>query len=181
MKIFALSVITAQLLACGVLGATFKVIAPGSTDVEVSVNGQRVKLTAKDPDIPYYIGDAPAKANAKYKVHKSNLWIYLKPIILLIIETKKIVHCRRKGRVVRPYLGRREYAQRLLWTPDNICGHSFSSKTYKGKCEQQQLLWNARDVLHCLHSFCVADMDSRWWTRCYLGYQLHSDYLHHWR
>lgn len=89
MKIFALSVITAQLLACGVLGATFKVIAPGSTDVEVSVNGQRVKLTAKDPDIPYYIGDAPAKANAKYKVHKSNLWIYLKPIILLIIETKK--------------------------------------------------------------------------------------------
>lgn len=114
MKIFALSVITAQLLACGVLGATFKVIAPGSTDVEVSVNGQRVKLTAKDPDIPYYIGDAPAKANAKYKVHKSNLWIYLKPIILLIIETKKIVHCRRKGRVVRPYLGRREYAQRLL-------------------------------------------------------------------
>lgn len=89
MKIFALSVITAQLLACGVLGATFKVIAPGSTDVQVSVNGQRVKLTAKDPDIPYYIGDAPAKANAKYKVHKSNLWIYLKPIILLIIETKK--------------------------------------------------------------------------------------------
>lgn len=70
MKVFTLSVLTAQLLTSCVLGATFKVIAPGSNDVQVAVNGQRVKLTAKDPDIPYYVGDAPADVNAKYKVHR---------------------------------------------------------------------------------------------------------------
>ncbi|KAI8089901.1 coth protein-domain-containing protein [Halteromyces radiatus] len=46
---------------------TFNVIAPGATDVQVSVNGQQTKLTAKDADIPVFSGQMDAPDNAKYK------------------------------------------------------------------------------------------------------------------
>jgi hypothetical protein len=51
---------------------TFNVVAPGATDVQVSVNGQQTKLEAKDADVPLFSGqmDAPDKAN--YKVRKTN-------------------------------------------------------------------------------------------------------------
>ncbi|KAI8341289.1 coth protein-domain-containing protein [Chlamydoabsidia padenii] len=46
---------------------TFNVIAPGATDVQVSVNGQQTKLNPKDADIPYFSGQLDAPDNAKYK------------------------------------------------------------------------------------------------------------------
>lgn len=62
------SFLTLSALAQAVLGAHFKVIAPGANTVEVSVNGQNTKLTAPDGDVPYFIGDADAAENTKYKV-----------------------------------------------------------------------------------------------------------------
>ncbi|KAI7854721.1 coth protein-domain-containing protein [Circinella umbellata] len=46
----------------------FRLIAPNATDnVQVSVNGQATSLSAKDPDVPYFVGQAEADDNAKYK------------------------------------------------------------------------------------------------------------------
>ncbi|KAI8329398.1 coth protein-domain-containing protein [Chlamydoabsidia padenii] len=46
---------------------TFNVIAPGATDVQVSVNGQQTKLSANDADIPLFTGQMEAPDNANYK------------------------------------------------------------------------------------------------------------------
>ncbi|KAF9084560.1 hypothetical protein BGX27_003762 [Mortierella sp. AM989] len=46
---------------------TFHVIAPGSTTVQVSVNGQLTALTAADPTIPVFSGAAETGADTKYK------------------------------------------------------------------------------------------------------------------
>ncbi|KAI9278521.1 hypothetical protein BDA99DRAFT_9338 [Phascolomyces articulosus] len=46
----------------------FRVIVPNATgDVQVSINGQATTLTAKDPDVPYFVGQAEASDQAKYK------------------------------------------------------------------------------------------------------------------
>ncbi|KAI9279312.1 coth protein-domain-containing protein [Sporodiniella umbellata] len=45
----------------------FNVIAPGATDVKVSVNGQQVALTASDPNVPYFTGAAEAGSATSYK------------------------------------------------------------------------------------------------------------------
>ncbi|KAI9491602.1 coth protein-domain-containing protein [Zychaea mexicana] len=45
----------------------FRVVAPSATDVQVSINGQNTKLTAQDPDVPYFVGQAEAGDGAKYK------------------------------------------------------------------------------------------------------------------
>lgn len=47
---------------------TFRVVAPGATDVQVSVNGQLTKLSASDPDVPYFVGQAEANDQAQYQV-----------------------------------------------------------------------------------------------------------------
>jgi hypothetical protein len=60
--------LTLSALAQVVLGAHFKVIAPGGTDVQVSINGQKTKLSASDGDVPYFVGDANASDKSKYKV-----------------------------------------------------------------------------------------------------------------
>ncbi|KAF7727368.1 hypothetical protein EC973_007611 [Apophysomyces ossiformis] len=45
----------------------FRVVAPGATNVEVSVNGQTTKLAASDPSVPYFTGKAEAADGAHYK------------------------------------------------------------------------------------------------------------------
>ncbi|KAG0165278.1 hypothetical protein DFQ28_011071 [Apophysomyces sp. BC1034] len=45
----------------------FRVVAPGATDVNVSVNGQTTKLAAADPNVPYFTGKAEAADGTKYK------------------------------------------------------------------------------------------------------------------
>ncbi|CDS09944.1 hypothetical protein LRAMOSA02621 [Lichtheimia ramosa] len=54
-------------LAAIARAVTFRVVAPGATDVQVSVNGQLTKLTATDPNVPYFTGDANASPGSKYK------------------------------------------------------------------------------------------------------------------
>lgn len=54
----------------------FNVIAPGATDVKVSVNGQQVALTATDPNVPYFSGDAEAGSAKDYKVNSFTYNIY---------------------------------------------------------------------------------------------------------
>ncbi|CAO3590529.1 unnamed protein product [Absidia cylindrospora] len=46
---------------------TFNVIAPGASDVQVSVNGQQTKLNPKEADVPLFSGQMDAPDNAKYK------------------------------------------------------------------------------------------------------------------
>ncbi|CAO3596830.1 unnamed protein product [Absidia cylindrospora] len=46
---------------------TFNVIAPGASEVQVSVNGQQTKLNAKDADVPLFSGQMDAPDDAKYK------------------------------------------------------------------------------------------------------------------
>ncbi|KAI8388794.1 coth protein-domain-containing protein [Radiomyces spectabilis] len=56
------------LVACSnAAQVTFKVIAPGATQAQVSVNGQTIDLTAKEPDVPYFTGTAEVGDQAKYK------------------------------------------------------------------------------------------------------------------
>ncbi|KAF9976315.1 hypothetical protein BGZ65_007886, partial [Modicella reniformis] len=45
----------------------FRVVAPGATTVQVSVNGQVYPLTAADPTIPYFTGSGETGAGTKYK------------------------------------------------------------------------------------------------------------------
>ncbi|GAA5810079.1 Invasin CotH3 [Mucor flavus] len=45
----------------------FNVIAPGATDVKVSVNGAQVALTAADPNVPYFTGSAESGEAKDYK------------------------------------------------------------------------------------------------------------------
>jgi hypothetical protein len=54
---------------------TFNVIAPGATDVQVSVNGQQTKLNPKEADVPFFSGQMDAPDNAKYKVTESIVFI----------------------------------------------------------------------------------------------------------
>ncbi|KAI8146928.1 coth protein-domain-containing protein [Fennellomyces sp. T-0311] len=54
-------------MAC-VDAATFRVIAPGAkSSVQVSIRGQRSKLTAQDPDVPYFTGEASCNGSCPYK------------------------------------------------------------------------------------------------------------------
>lgn len=53
---------------------TFRVVAPGATDVQVSVNGQLTKLSASDPDVPYFVGQAEANDQDKYQVYTIHQW-----------------------------------------------------------------------------------------------------------
>ncbi|KAG0222213.1 hypothetical protein BGW42_006802 [Actinomortierella wolfii] len=57
------------LLAVSVNAAqvSFRVFAPGATDVQVSIGGQNTPLTAADPTIPYFTGTAEAADGATYK------------------------------------------------------------------------------------------------------------------
>ncbi|KAG2197715.1 hypothetical protein INT47_007949 [Mucor saturninus] len=64
LSFIALTVLTAVNAA----SVTFKVIAPEcNTDVQVDINGQLTKLTASDPDVPYYTGTAELADDATYK------------------------------------------------------------------------------------------------------------------
>lgn len=65
---------------------TFNVVAPGATDVQVSVNGQQTKLEAKDADVPLFSGqmDAPDKAN--YKVNKVEQMQLINRSMLFLLE-----------------------------------------------------------------------------------------------
>ncbi|KAI8141865.1 coth protein-domain-containing protein [Fennellomyces sp. T-0311] len=64
-----LAVVAILLLGNHCLAATvqFRVVAPSATDVQVSINGQLTPLSAQDPDIPYFVGQAEAADQAKYK------------------------------------------------------------------------------------------------------------------
>ncbi|KAL1930961.1 hypothetical protein VTP01DRAFT_10098 [Rhizomucor pusillus] len=65
---YLFSIVSISSLACIQAGSvTFRVIAPGSTDVKVSINGQQSQLTQQDPNIPYFIGQAELSNDAKYK------------------------------------------------------------------------------------------------------------------
>ncbi|KAG0201009.1 hypothetical protein BGX28_006083 [Mortierella sp. GBA30] len=57
----------AFLAAVNAAQVTFRVIAPGATNVQVSINGQVTTLTAADPAVPYFTGAAEAADGAKYK------------------------------------------------------------------------------------------------------------------
>jgi hypothetical protein len=78
---FSLAIISASLLLAVSDAATvkFNVIAPGATDVKVSVNGQQVSLTASIQDVPYFSGDAEVGSSKDYKV-KNKKHILLKSL-----------------------------------------------------------------------------------------------------
>jgi hypothetical protein len=61
-------ILTLSALAQAVLAAQFKVIAPQGKDVKVSVNGVETNLSASIADVPYFVGNADAAENSKYKV-----------------------------------------------------------------------------------------------------------------
>lgn len=85
---------------------TFRVIAPGSTDVKVSINGQQSQLTQQDTNIPYFTGQAELADGAKYKVWSKT---YIYQLILIDILTFWdlffVVRCRRYGRTIRSHFG----------------------------------------------------------------------------
>ncbi|KAI9480830.1 MAG: coth protein-domain-containing protein [Benjaminiella poitrasii] len=66
---FSLALISTSFLIAIAQSATvkFNVIAPNATDVKVSINGQQVALTAADPNVPYFTGDAEAGSATEYK------------------------------------------------------------------------------------------------------------------
>ncbi|KAI7903665.1 coth protein-domain-containing protein [Cokeromyces recurvatus] len=66
---FSLALISTSLLIAISQAATvkFNVIAPSATDVKVSVNGQQVSLTASDPNVPYFTGNAEVGSAKDYK------------------------------------------------------------------------------------------------------------------
>ncbi|KAI8369366.1 coth protein-domain-containing protein [Radiomyces spectabilis] len=63
----ALGAISFFMLCVNAANVTFKVIAPGSKTVQVSVNGVTTNLKATDPDVPYFVGEADLSGDAKYK------------------------------------------------------------------------------------------------------------------
>lgn len=67
----SLAVISSSFLVAIAQAATvkFNVIAPSATDVKVSVNGQQIALTAADPNVPYFSGDAEVGSAKDYKVN----------------------------------------------------------------------------------------------------------------
>ena len=66
-----------SLVAIQAANVEFRVIAPNTVDnVQVSVNGQVTSLSAKDPDVPYFVGQAEASDNAKYKVSKPSFFLF---------------------------------------------------------------------------------------------------------
>jgi hypothetical protein len=66
----SLAIISSSFLVALSQAATvsFNVIAPKSTDVKVSVNGQQVALKASDPNVPYFVGEAEVGTATTYKV-----------------------------------------------------------------------------------------------------------------
>ncbi|KAG0356969.1 hypothetical protein BG005_004054 [Podila minutissima] len=67
MKYYSLALVAS--LASSALAAQvqFSVVAPGGSNVQVSVNGQNVALTAADPTIPVFTGKAETGSDTKYK------------------------------------------------------------------------------------------------------------------
>ncbi|KAG0335617.1 hypothetical protein BG004_008380 [Podila humilis] len=67
MKYYSLALVAS--LASSALAAQvkFNVVAPGGTNVQVSVNGQTVALTAADPTVPVFTGTAETGSDTKYK------------------------------------------------------------------------------------------------------------------
>lgn len=67
MKYYSLALVAS--LASSALAAQvkFSVIAPGGSNVQVSVNGQNVALTAADPTVPVFTGTAETGSDTKYK------------------------------------------------------------------------------------------------------------------
>ncbi|GAN09955.1 hypothetical protein MAM1_0306c09488 [Mucor ambiguus] len=65
----SLALISSSFLVAIAQAATvkFNVIAPSATDVKVSVNGQQVALTAADPNVPYFSGNAEVGSAKEYK------------------------------------------------------------------------------------------------------------------
>lgn len=59
---------TALLQAAESATVKFNIIAPGASDVKVSVNGQQVSLTSSINNIPYFSGTAEVGASKEYKV-----------------------------------------------------------------------------------------------------------------
>lgn len=55
----------------------FNVIAPGATDVKVSVNGAQVALTAADPNVPYFTGSAESGEAKDYKVIQKEITFFM--------------------------------------------------------------------------------------------------------
>lgn len=67
MKYYSLALVAS--LASSALAAQvkFSVVAPGGSNVQVSVNGQNVALTAADPTVPVFTGTAETGSDTKYK------------------------------------------------------------------------------------------------------------------
>ncbi|KAL7325340.1 Invasin CotH3 [Mucor circinelloides] len=65
----SLAVISSSFLVAIAQAATvkFNVIAPSATDVKVSVNGQQIALSAADPNVPYFTGNAEVGSAKDYK------------------------------------------------------------------------------------------------------------------
>lgn len=71
----SLALISSSFLVAIAQAATvkFNVIAPSATDVKVSVNGQQIALTAADPNVPYFSGNAEVGSAKDYKVQTRRL------------------------------------------------------------------------------------------------------------
>jgi hypothetical protein len=69
MKLSLALISTSFLVAIQAATVKFNVIAPSATDVKVSVNGQQISLTAADPSVPYFSGDAEVGSAKEYKVY----------------------------------------------------------------------------------------------------------------
>lgn len=63
-----LAFISTALLVAEAATVKFNVIAPGASDVKVSVNGQQVSLTPSITNVPYFSGIAEVGASKDYKV-----------------------------------------------------------------------------------------------------------------
>lgn len=89
---YLFSIVSISSLACIQAGSvTFRVIAPGSTDVKVSINGQQSQLTQQDPNIPYFIGQAELSNDAKYKVSSKIVPVSSLFDNLTFLDTKQYV------------------------------------------------------------------------------------------
>jgi hypothetical protein len=68
MKLSLAFISSALLLAAKAATVKFNIIAPGASDVKVSVNGQQVSLSPTINNVPYFSGTAEVGASKEYKV-----------------------------------------------------------------------------------------------------------------
>lgn len=130
---YLFSIVSISSLACIQAGSvTFRVIAPGSTDVKVSINGQQSQLTQQDPNIPYFIGQAELSNDAKYKVSSK-----IVPVSSLFDNFDffgyKTVRRWRHRRAIRSYSGQgtQQHPQRFLQSVCHLCQHPRASLAHQ--------------------------------------------------